>query len=209
MDPVFYIIGAILLILLLAYICFYKHINVFVVKITGKKRIQKKLYKGCKANDLLILNDIYLPIGENRYKHIDTIIFGNKFIYITKEINQIGDVKVSLNDNKWRVINNGSLTLIDNPFLYNEKVINYLVNVVDGLQQNDLRSLVVLSKTCNIDCNEKYDNEIFASENDAIKKIIEYEKNSNEDIIDPFEIERYCLAFYKQGLLAEKIINRR
>ena len=82
----------------------------------GKKRIQKKLYKGCKANDLLILNDIYLPIGENRYKHIDTIIFGNKYIYITKELNQIGDVKVSLNDNKWRVINNGSLTLIDNPF---------------------------------------------------------------------------------------------
>ena len=204
-----YILGAILLILLIAYICFYKQVNLFIVTITGKKRIQKKLYKGCKANDYLIINDIYLPISENKYKHIDTIIFGNKYIYITRQISQIGDIKVSLDDLKWRVINNSNLTIIDNPFLYNKKVINYLVDIVDGLSINDLRNLVVVSKACSLSNTTKFENEMIVSENDAIKAIVEYEKKSNEDIIDPIEIERYCDAFYQQGLIAEKIINNK
>ena len=209
MIEALYIAAGILIILLLAYICFYKQINLFIVAITGKKRIQKKLFKACKTNDLLILNDIYLPIGDNKYKYIDTIIFGNKFVYITKEINQAGEVRISLQDNKWRVIYNGSLALIDNPFLYNEKVINYLVNIVDGLEQKDLKNLVVLSKTCTISKTEEYENEIIATENDAINKILEFEKKSNEDIIDPFEIEKYCQAFYNEGLKAEKALKNR
>ena len=127
----------------------------------------------------------------------------------TKEINQAGEVRVSLQDNKWRVIYNGSLALIDNPFLYNEKVINYLVNIVDGLEQKDLKNLVVLSKTCTISKTEEYENEIIATENDAINKILEFEKKSNEDIIDPFEIEKYCQAFYNEGLKAEKALKNR
>lgn len=206
-NIVYYIIGSSLLILLIAYIFFYKHITLFIVSITGKKRIQKKLYNACKVNDLLILNDIYLPIGNDKYKYIDTIIFGNKYIYITKEVKQAGDVKISINDTKWRVIYNGHLTLIDNPFLYNKKVINYLVNIVEGLEEKDLKNLVVLSKTCNIDTLFVSDNELIATENNAIKTILEYEKKSNEDIIDPKELERYCEAFYKQGLKAEKIIK--
>ena len=58
-ELIIYILGALLLILLIAYICFYKQVNLFIVSITGKKRIQRKLYKGCKINDLLIINDIF------------------------------------------------------------------------------------------------------------------------------------------------------
>ena len=208
-ELILYILGALLLILLIAYICFYKQVNLFIVSITGKKRIQRKLYKGCKINDLLIINDIYLPIGENKYKHIDTIIFGNKYIYITRQINQVGDVKVSLEDSKWRVINNNNLTIIDNPFLYNKKVINYLINIVSGLEANDLRNLVVASKACCLSNNTKFENEIIVSENEAIKTILDYEKKSNDDIIDPMEIERYCQAFYQQGLKAEEVLKNR
>ena len=208
-ELILYILGALLIILLIAYFCFYKQVNLFIVSITGKKRIQRKLYKGCKINDLLIINDIYLPIGENKYKHIDTIIFGNKYIYITRQINQVGDVKVSLEDSKWRVINNNNLTIIDNPFLYNKKVINYLINIVSGLEANDLRNLVVASKACSLSNNTKFENEIIVSENEAIKTILEYEKKSNDDIIDPMEIERYCQAFYQQGLKAEEVLKNR
>ena len=208
-ELILYILGALLLILLIAYICFYKQVILFIVSITGKKRIQKKLYKGCKINDLLIINDIYLPIGENKYKHIDTIIFGNKYIYITRQINQVGDVKVSLEDSKWRVINNNNLTIIDNPFLYNKKVINYLINIVSGLESNDLRNLVVASKACSLSNNTKFENEIIVSENEAIKTILEYERKSKDDIIDPMEIERYCQAFYQQGLKAEEVLKNR
>lgn len=208
-ELILYILGALLIILLIAYICFYKQVNLFIVSITGKKRIQRKLYKGCKINDLLIINDIYLPIGENKYKHIDTIIFGNKYIYITRQINQVGDVKVSLEDSKWRVINNNNLTIIDNPFLYNKKVINYLINIVSGLEANDLRNLVVASKACSLSNNTKFENEIIVSENEAIKTILEYERKSKDDIIDPMEIERYCQAFYQQGLKAEEVLKNR
>ena len=37
---------------------------------------------------------------------------------------------------------------------------------------------------------------------------MEFENKSNEDIIDPKEIERYCKAFYNEGLEAEKLIKK-
>lgn len=206
---VFYIIGAILFLLIIVYICFYKKINLFVVAITGKKRIQKKLYKECKIHDFLILNDIWLPIGDNKYKYVDTIIFGNKYIYITKEVKQAGEVKIELDDVKWRVIYHNSLTLIENPFLYNKRVINHLLNVVEGLEAKDLKNLVVLAKTCSFKAINSSNNEFVVSENDAIKTIIEIEKNSDDDVFDPFEVERYCKAFYEHGLEAEKVIKKR
>ena len=206
---IFYILGALLLILILAYVCFYKHVNLFIVSITGKKRVQKKIYKACKANDFLIINDIWLPVEENKVKHIDTIIFGNKYIYITSIVKQAGDVKVSLNDQKWRVIYNGELTLIDNPFIYNQKIMRKLANVVEGLQLSDMKSLVILTKTCKIDGTSSSNQEYVALENDAVNLISQLEDNSEEDIFDPFEIERYAKAFYNYGLECEKQIKNK
>lgn len=203
----FYIVSVIILLLLLSYCCFYKKINIFLVALTGKKRIQKKLYKECKANDFLILNDIYLPVGDNKYKHIDTIIFANKYVYIIKEIKQLGEVKISVDDLKWRVIYHNSLELIDNPLISNRKIIKQLTNVVEGLESNDLKSMVVLSKTCYFNPLNFQDNEFVVGEKDVIKTINEIEKNSNDDIIDPFEVERYCNSFYEYGLKVEKLLK--
>lgn len=202
---IFYILGTLLVILLLAYICFYKYVNLFIVSVTGKKRVEKKLFKGCKANDFLIITDLYVPTEENKMKHIDAIIFGNKYIYITSIVKNAGDVKVSLTDQKWRVVYNGSLSLINNPFVYNQKVINKLANVVEGLNMEDMKSLVVLTKTCSIDGTSSSNQEYVAVENDAINLILDIEKNSDQDIFDPFEVERYAKAFYDYGLECEKI----
>ena len=202
---IFYILGTILLILLLAYICFHKYVTLFIVSITGKKRVEKKLFKGCKANDFLIITDLYVPVEENKMKHIDAIIFGNKYIYITSIVKNAGEVKVSLSDQKWRVIYNGGLSLINNPFIYNQKVMKKLANVVEGLNMDDMKSLVVLTKTCSIDGTSSSNEEYVALENDAVNLILDIEKNSEEDIFDPFEIERYAKAFYDYGLECEKI----
>lgn len=207
MDDLVYILIAFLIILLILYICFYKQINIFIVGITGKKRIQKNLYKACKVNDFLILNDLWLPVGENKYKYIDTIIFGNKYIYITSLVKQVGEVKISLDDQKWRVIYNRQLTLIDNPFVYNRRVMDLLLNVVNGLEAKDLKSLVILTKTCTFNPINKNDSEFIVSEKEAISLINQIENNSNDDIFDPFETERYCKAFYDYGLKAEKAIK--
>lgn len=210
MDEIYYyVIITVLVILLLAYVFFHKHINLLIVSITGAKRMQKKIYKDCKVNDLLILNDIYLPIGEDKFKHVDTIIFGNKFIYIVKIVKQAGTVYVASDDSKWRVIYDKNLNLIDNPFMQSKKTINCLIDVVNGLENKDLKSLAIFSKTCKIQIEQKYDDELVALENNAIKTILSYEKASNEDVFDPKEVERYCNAFYTQGKKVEKIIKRR
>ena len=189
---IFYILGSFILILILAYICFHNYVNLFVVAITGKKRVERKLYKGCKENDFLII------------KHLDAIIFGNKYIYIVSIVKNAGEVKVSLTDQKWRIVYNNELSLINNPFVYNEKVMHKLADVVEGLEYSDMKSLVVLTKTCSMDKASNSNKEFIALENDAINLILDVEKNSDEDIIDPFEIERYAKAFYDYGLECEK-----
>lgn len=201
---IFYILGALLLILVLAYVCFYKYVNLFIVSITGKKRVEKKLFKGCKANDYLIITDIYVPTEENKMKHVDAIIFGNKYIYITSIVKNAGEVKISISDKKWRVIYNNGLSLINNPFIYNQKVIRKLANVVEGLNIEDMKSLVVLTKTCSIDGTSTSNQEYVVLENDAVNLIQDIEKNSDDDIFDPFEVERYAKAFYDYGLECEK-----
>jgi hypothetical protein len=207
MIEALYIAAGVLLILIILYICFYKQVNVFIVAVTGKKRIQKKLCNHCKNNDLLIINDLWLPVGEGKYKHLDTIIFGNKYIYVTRIVKQIGEIRFSLDDQKWRVIYNRQLTLIDNPFIYNRRVISSLLNAVNGIEQKDLKSLVVLTKTCTFNPINKNDSEFIVSEKEAIGLINQIEANSNDDIFDPHEIERYCKAFYEYGLKAEKAIK--
>ena len=69
----------------------------------------------------------------------------------------------------------------------------------------DMKSLVVLTKTCSIDGTSSSNQEYVAVENDAINLILDIEKNSDQDIFDPFEVERYAKAFYDYGLECEKI----
>ena len=135
---IFYILGSFILILILAYICFHNYVNLFVVAITGKKRVERKLYKGCKENDFLIITDLYVPVEESKMKHLDAIIFGNKYIYIVSIVKNAGEVKVSLTDQKWRIVYNNDLSLINNPFVYNEKVMHKLADVVEGLEYSDM-----------------------------------------------------------------------
>ena len=206
---IFYILGAFILIIILAYICFHNYVNLFVVAITGKKRVERKLYKGCKENDFLIITDLYVPIEENKMKHIDAIIFGNKYIYIVSIVKNAGEVKVSLTDQKWRIIYNNELSLINNPFVYNEKVMHKLADVVEGLEYSDMKSLVVLTKTCSMDKASNSNKEFIAIENDAINLILDIEKNSEDDIFDPFEVERYAKAFYDYGLECEKQFKKK
>ena len=208
MKEALYIAAGVLLILIILYICFYKQVNVFIVAVTGKKRIQKKLYKHCKNNDLLIINDLWLPVGKDKYKYVDTLIFGNKYIYITKLVKQIGEIRFSLTDQKWRVIYKNQLSLIDNPINQNKRVISYLLKVVEGIEEKDLKNLVVLSKTCKFNQVNPSDSEFIVSEKEAIKLILQIEENSNDDVIDPYEIERYAKAFYNYGLEAEKALKK-
>ena len=197
------------LLVILGYICFHKQINFLVVSLTGKWRIQRGLYKKCKLHDFPIINDIYVPVGDNKYKKVDTIIFGNKYIYIITEIKEIGRIITSSNDEKWRSIYQKRLHNINNPLIHNRKIMNCLVNVVENLEERDLKSMVIITDTCKFDPIEENNKEYVVSEKKAIKTILEIEKESPDDIIDPNEINRYCKAFYDYGLKAEREIKGR
>ena len=205
---IFYILGAILVILLLACICFHTYVTLFIVAITGKKRMQKKLYKGCKANDFLTISDLYVPTEENKVNHIDTIIFGNKYIYIISQIAEAGEIITSLDDNMWRVVYNNKMTPVKNPLLHNKKVISKLAKTVPGLEENEMKSIVVVSKTCTLANNINTDSEYVVTESKAMQLILDIEKNSQEDIYDPYDIERYAKAFYEYGLETEKLLKK-
>ena len=169
----------------------------------------KKLYKGCKANDFLTISDLYVPTEENKVNHIDTIIFGNKYIYIISQIAEAGEIITSLDDNMWRVVYNNKMTPVKNPLLHNKKVISKLAKTVPGLEENEMKSIVVVSKTCTLANNINTDSEYVVTESKAMQLILDIEKNSQEDIYDPYDIERYAKAFYEYGLETEKLLKNK
>lgn len=206
---IYYILGTIFVILIIACICFYPYVNLFLVATLGKKRIQKNIYKSCKVNDFLTISDIYLLTEGDHINHIDTIIFGNKYIYIVYQVLEAGEIKVSLDDNMWRVIYNKKMTTVKNPLLHNKKVINKLANSVQGLEISDMKSIAVVCKTCSLSNDVNTNDEYVVSEKKLMQLILDIEKNSDVDIIDPYEIERYAKAFYEEGLKTEKLLRKK
>lgn len=198
------IVGVLALILIVLSICFRRQIDLFVAKLFGKARIQKKLYKACKLNDYLIINEIILPVNATQYKKIDTIVFGNKYIYIIKEIDEIGEIKIGMEDPKWRLISNKKLKLIGNPFIDNRKIIKNLSLIVSNLEEKNFKNIVIINSHSTFNSVETKENEFIVSENEAINLINKIENTSTDEIMDPKEIERICNAFYEQGLLSEK-----
>ena len=210
-----FLIGLIILIILILCLVFSKKINFFIVGLTSKKRVQKRMLKDCKNKDYLILNDIWLPVGNNKCKYVDTIIFGNKYIYIITIIKQAGEVTPSLKDEKWRVAfhnqssSHGQLSLIDNPLNYNRRVILYITQILQEIKKEDLKSIAVLTKTCRIKENLNSQDEFVVLENNLIKLINEIEKKSYDDILDPNEVEKYCNILYRAGLECEKKVKEK
>ena len=69
--------------------------------------------------------------------------------------------------------------------------------------------MIIIPTGCNYKQIENKDDDFIVSENEAIKFIVNFEKQSNVDIIDPKEIERICKMFYDAGLKIEKRLHNR
>ena len=208
MKIALYIFLILLVILIVIYVCFHKKINLFIVLVTGKKRIQKKLYRVCKINDYLIINDFCLPMSKESYAHIDTIIFANKYIYIIKEIENYGEVKISLDDVSWRLISQGKLKVINNLLLENNNIIIKLTQLVKDLDKSRLKNIVIVSKYCKYEKISISNDEYILSENEVIKQINTLEKESKEKDFDSKEIEQLAKEFYDQGLKMENRLKK-
>lgn len=204
--------GSILVILFILYLCFRKQIKVLVVAFSGKKRVQRRILNECKINDFLTMSDIYFPIENGMIRYIDTLIFGNKYIYIVKIIKEIGDVDVVVDDLKWRIIygkGKKQLTNIDNPLIENRRRIDRILDVVPGIERKDMKSIAAFTSTCTFNPVNNNDNEFVVHENEIVKAIIEIEKHSPDDIFSPSDVERYANAFYDYAMEAEKKVKNK
>lgn len=201
-------VGLLLILCLILFFVFHRQITFFIVAVTGKKRVQKKLYHEAKLHDYLIISDYTMQVEENRFRNVDTILFGNKFIYVIKIIKQAGEIKIEKEDNKWRVIYNKSLTVIDNPLLENKRKINRLIQI-SNLPREDFKSIVVFTKTCEFDIYADENHQEFVlHENEVIPAIREIEKNIHVDIFDAKTVEQCAKQFYDYGLKSEAALKK-
>ncbi len=196
-------------ILLLLFCLFFKQIRVFYIGITRHRRIQRNLYKACKKENYLILNDILIQVNEDKFRHADTIIFGDKYIYVVKEAIWLGKIEGFREDEKWRLYYKNTLDHVKNPFLENEKKIRRIANVTN-LSLDNFKSIVALAKTVEVG-NIKIEgkNEFMCMEDEVIASIKWIEKESKEDKYDPQEVEKYANLLYQHGLNSEKKVKRK
>ncbi len=188
---------------------FFKQIRVFYIGITRHRRIQRNLYKACKKENYLILNDILIQVNEDKFRHADTIIFGDKYIYVVKEAIWLGKIEGFREDEKWRLYYKNTLDHVKNPFLENEKKIRRIANVTN-LSLDNFKSIVALAKTVEVG-NIKIEgkNEFMCMEDEVIASIKWIEKESKEDKYDPQEVEKYANLLYQHGLNSEKKVKRK
>ena len=196
-------------ILLLLFCLLFKQIRVFYIGITRHRRIQRNLYKACKKENYLILNDILIQVNEDKFRHADTIIFGDKYIYVVKEAIWLGKIEGFREDEKWRLYYKNTLDHVKNPFLENEKKIRRIANVTN-LSLDNFKSIVALAKTVEVG-NIKIEgkNEFMCMEDEVIASIKWIEKESKEDKYDPQEVEKYANLLYQHGLNSEKKVKRK
>lgn len=207
MRPYLYVL-LVLIIFAILYVLFKDKIKVLYIGLGNKKRIQKKLYRACKECDYLILNDIYIKIDVDKYRHIDTLIFGNKYIYIVKEIVNIGMLKGKMCDNAWRLYYQDEMQLVNNPFLENKRKIDRLENLIE-LSATNFKSIVLLTDTIQIEeLNLVSDFEYLCRENNIMKTIRIIEKNATIPDYLPEDTQRYAKAFYLHSLECEKEIRK-
>jgi len=205
---IYLIIGGTLIILFILYLCFKKEINFFIVAFSSTRRIQKNLYKHCKINDFLCMSEVPYPVGVNRYKYIDTIIIGNKYIYIIKQVKNYGEVVYKDDDEKWRVIHGDELTNIDNPLIKQRHIVDLLANAINGLEKDDFKTIVIFTNTCTINGKTNNINEYVVTEDEAFKKILEIEKESKKEKFSSDKQEEIADVIYHIGRKSEIIIKK-
>jgi len=155
------IIGLVgLVIILIIFFIFLPRIIASYKKNNYKKIYYKKIRKIAELNDYYLINNLTLHNGENEiYCRIDHILFGEKYIYVIKDIYHKGAIKGDKEDNKWIVFDkNGNKSEINNPLMTNYMRVNklYLLTQID---LSFLISIVILNDDCVINNIENLSSE--------------------------------------------------
>ncbi len=204
---IIFVVIAILFILLLC--LFNKQIRVFYIGLTKHRRIQKNLYQACKSQNYLIINDILIQVNEEKFRHVDTIIIGNKFVYVVKEAIWLGKIEGFRQDEKWRLYYKNTLDHVRNPFIENEKKMNRIAKVLP-LPVDRFINIVVLADSVQMDhLDLNNENEFLCKEEEVILTINWIEKNSSKTSWSNQEVEQMANLLYEHGLNSEKLLKNK
>lgn len=165
------------------------------------------MYQACKSENYLIINDILIQVNEDKFRHVDTIIIGNQYLYVVKEAIWLGKIEGFRQDEKWRLYYKGTLDHVRNPFIENEKKINRIINVLP-IPANRFISIVVLADSATIDSIDlESQKEFLCKEDEVITTIKWIEKNAKQKAWTLQEVESMAHLLYEHGLNSEKLLK--
>lgn len=166
------------LILTLIFIFFDDIANV-LSSLLKRRRVSSKIKKFAIDHDFPLLSNVIIQVRENKFIKIEHILFGNKYIYVITSKCYYGYLCANTEDEKWLLYRKDKLIHLENPLKNNEKRIRILANLLDD-KIEDFVNVVFLSRPVVVSKMIKSKpGELVLLENDFVKTIERYEKNSN------------------------------
>lgn len=174
---IFLTILTIIVILLLIFLFFYPEIRTYFERKNYRQKVYKILYYYAEEKDFLLINNVAI----DKDTSFDHILFGDKYVYIIKDISYQGALygnsqdKNLLNKNK-----KGQITKIENPSLKNKTNIKSLLEKLNIKDDSHIfvsvvccNNSLILSPTI----QKKEQGDLFLKVKDLEKTIKEAEKD--------------------------------
>lgn len=191
-------------------------IVLFIVKLKSRNKhyynknpknkiLDKKIRKYSKNRDFLLLNDVFLPVENNKATLIDNIIFGNKYIYVIAQKHWEGSLKGFEYDTKWLLTNKKNQTkYVDNPLIGNRFKVQTLLRFLNEKDDETIINIIAINDRTKFDSIKAQPLENVTKMSDLFKLIDEYEKASPLNDIKEEEIERIANLVNEESIRIAK-----
>ena len=136
----------------------------------------KRIYKIARDNDYLLLNNFDYKLADGTKFHIDHILFGEKYIYVFKDVYFDGGVSARENDNAWVYFHkNGKKQVkefVDSPLKRASMLTSYFSQAT-RLSPSFFKSIALINDDCAIEDFKQTSNNIYLSTPKKVNKLIE------------------------------------
>jgi len=176
----------------------------FVVRRKRAKLYKENYYR--KINDIVqyhdyfLLNQFPLKIEDHKKVFIDHIVLAEKYIYVISDFYFQGDIKGHASDESFILIGrNEKKTYIDNPILYNKKLLTKLA-IATGFDVSLLKGICLVNDSCLLNIKNASKQFSILNRKDLKKYIKECEKDE-VGVINQVQLEQAVktLASFKKG----------
>lgn len=173
----------------------------------GEANIFRRLKRIYNQYDYPYINQIILPINKESFAYYDSIVFGNKFIYILEIKNHSGNIKVDAIDDWIYLDKNKEKYTIVNPF-YELELKKHILNRFLEIDRSRIIEVVVYNNNTKCIGNKKNHHLIAVNQ---IAALIKHYEKKDVSRFTPDLIEKkgnYILDInIKNKKIRKKVIN--